>query len=101
MGPRDVARLAGASVMLPAGGFAAHCAQVPMRWGPARVVTPRLLAAARRRGLHVHVWTVDREEEMLDLLDLGIDEASIRTMIDENPRRLLGLPSAQEEAAAP
>jgi len=73
MGPRDVARLAGASIMLPAGGFGAHCAQVPIRWGPARVLTPRFLAAARRRGLHVHVWTVDREEEMLALLDLGVD----------------------------
>jgi hypothetical protein len=34
------------------------------------------------------------------LLDLGIAPAAIRTMIDANPRKLLGLPSAADEAAA-
>jgi glycerophosphoryl diester phosphodiesterase len=73
MGPRDVARLASAAWRVPVGGFGAHCAQVPVRWGRVPVVTPGFLAAARRRGLHVHVWTVDDAAEMRALLDLGVD----------------------------
>ena len=38
------------------GGLAA---QVPERRGPVRVVTSRFIATAHRRGLPVHVWTVD------------------------------------------
>lgn len=41
--------------------------------GPLRVVTPRFLRAARRAGLPVFVWTVNRPETMARLLDLGVD----------------------------
>ncbi len=44
---------------------------VPERLGFVRVVTPRFLAAARRRGLPVVVWTVNDPEDMERLLDLG------------------------------
>lgn len=92
MGPRDVARLVGASLRLPVGAFRAHCAQVPVRWGAVRLVTPRVLRAARRRGLQVHVWTVDGEREMRDLLDLGVDglmtgrPAALRRVLAERGR---------------
>jgi glycerophosphoryl diester phosphodiesterase len=51
----------------------APCAQVPERVGPLRVVTPGLVALAHRRGLRVHVWTVDEAAEMTRLLDMGVD----------------------------
>jgi glycerophosphoryl diester phosphodiesterase len=51
----------------------APCAQVPACVGPLPVVTPGLVALAHRRGLRVHVWTVDEATEMTRLLDMGID----------------------------
>jgi glycerophosphoryl diester phosphodiesterase len=74
MGPRQVAKLVAASRGLPGGGgLTAACAQVPTREGPVPLVTPRFVAAAHRRGIQVHVWTVDDKAEMARLLDLGVD----------------------------
>jgi glycerophosphoryl diester phosphodiesterase len=36
-------------------------------------VTPRLLRSAGARGLAVHAWTVNRREDMVRLLNLGVD----------------------------
>jgi glycerophosphoryl diester phosphodiesterase len=48
-------------------------AQVPVRQGRLTVVDRRLITAARRRGIEVHVWTVDRPDQMHELIDLGVD----------------------------
>lgn len=48
-------------------------AQVPRRQGPLPVVTETLLRAAHRRGIEVHVWTINDPSEMAELLDLGVD----------------------------
>jgi glycerophosphoryl diester phosphodiesterase len=47
--------------------------QVPPRTGRLSVADRRLLAAAHRRGVQVHVWTVDAPAEMRRLRDLGVD----------------------------
>lgn len=73
MGPVQVLRLRLASWSLPSGGFSARCAQVPVRQGPIPVVDARFVRAARARGLHVHVWTVNEPEEMTRLVELGVD----------------------------
>ena len=47
--------------------------QVPERQGRLRVVTPRLVAAAHRHGVEVHVWTVNDPDDMRRLVSLGVD----------------------------
>ena len=65
---------------VPWGG---QVAQVPVKQGPVTIVTERTIAAAHRRGLHVHVWTIDEPAEMHRLLDLGVDG-----IMTDRPQRL-------------
>jgi len=69
LGPRGVLALRVGSLRRPVAG----CAQVPVRFGPVPVLDRRFLAAAHRRGLPVHAWTVNAPAEMHRLLDLGVD----------------------------
>ena len=73
MGPRAAAtaRLAAYTGRMPRRG--ADCLQVPVRHGRITVVDSRLVSAAHRAGLPVHVWTIDDAAEMERLLDLGVD----------------------------
>ena len=73
MGPRAVAlaRLTTASSVMRRLG--ADCIQVPIRRGPIPIVTKRFIAAAHRAGLPVHVWTINEETTINELLDLGVD----------------------------
>jgi glycerophosphoryl diester phosphodiesterase len=47
--------------------------QVPVEYQGREVVTPRFVEAAHNRNVRVDVWTIDEEEEMWRLLDLGVD----------------------------
>jgi glycerophosphoryl diester phosphodiesterase len=73
MGPRAVrvARVASACWWMPRQG--ADCIQVPLRHGRTLIVGPRFVGAAHRAGLAVHVWTINDQATMLELLDLGVD----------------------------
>ncbi len=50
-----------------------HAAQVPVRFRGLTLVRPGVLAEAHRRGVAVHVWTIDEPAEMHRLLDMGVD----------------------------
>jgi glycerophosphoryl diester phosphodiesterase len=98
MGPRAlaVARVAALYGRMPRQG--ADCVQVPRRRGPIPIVTARFVRAAHRAGLPVHVWTVDDESTMHDVLDLDVDG-----VMTDRPRLLRdvfvarGLPLAKDE----
>jgi len=73
MGPGAVAltRLSAIWGAMPRLG--ADCVQVPIREGPVRIVTKRFVEAAHRARLAVHVWTINDETTIDELLDLGVD----------------------------
>lgn len=70
--------------------------QVPVRAGSVTLVTPRLLDAAHRAGLVVHVWTIDDRSEMFRLLDLGVDG-----LMSDYPDRLRGAVVERSEPVHP
>lgn len=47
--------------------------QVPVRYGRITVITPRTVAAIKRAGLEIHVWTINTVAEMEELIDMGVD----------------------------
>jgi glycerophosphoryl diester phosphodiesterase len=73
LGPRSTARLRAAGRKLPVGRLPGACAQVPHTYKGLTITDERLVRAAHRRGLQVHVWTIDVTSEMTELLDLGVD----------------------------
>jgi glycerophosphoryl diester phosphodiesterase len=72
LGPTGVLKLKSASAGMPFRRFREGCAQVPAKANNVTIVTRRFVEAAERMGLQVHVWTIDDEEEMRRLIDLGV-----------------------------
>jgi glycerophosphoryl diester phosphodiesterase len=90
LGPRSIAKLvAASSAGLPAGRLPAPCAQVPVSARGVTIVDEKFVRAAHKRGMQVHVWTIDDEAEMRRLLDLGVDgimtdvPAVLRALLEE------------------
>lgn len=76
LGPIAATRLRGASYVPSLGRWRpgpAGTVQVPVSQGPIRVVDTRFIDAAHRRGLAVHVWTVNDAATMDRLVDLNVD----------------------------
>jgi glycerophosphoryl diester phosphodiesterase len=67
---------------------AAPALQIPDRLGQTVLATPELAATARRRNLKLHVWTVNDERRMRELIEIGVDG-----IITDRPDRLLPLAS--------
>jgi len=76
--PLERARAVGAEVLHPWVGLA----------------TPDLVAAAHAEGLRVYVYTVDAEDEMRRLLDLGVD--GLFTNYPDRLRALIGVPEGED-----
>lgn len=79
-----------------AGGAGAGCprgfdlASLPHRMGALTVVDAKVVRYFHGRGMPVHVWTVDDEREMRDLLAIGVD--GIVTDRPDVLARVLGRP---------
>lgn len=48
-------------------------AQVPSTYGKRRIVTRAFVRTAHRHGIPVDVWTINDQQEMEHLLDMGVD----------------------------
>lgn len=60
--------------------------QVPESAGGRQLLTAELVAAAHRRGLEVHVWTINDEAAMRRMIELGVDG-----IITDYPDKLIEL----------
>lgn len=60
--------------------------QVPAVYGEQVLVDERFVEAAHSDGLAVHVWTINDDQEMARLVDLGVDG-----IISDRPSALVGL----------
>jgi glycerophosphoryl diester phosphodiesterase len=87
------ARAAALCGWLPREG--ADCIQVPRRGGRIPIVTAGFVRAAHRAGLPVHVWTVNAESSMHELLELGVDG-----IMTDHPRLLRDVFAARGLAVA-
>jgi glycerophosphoryl diester phosphodiesterase len=88
-GPRDVLGLAQALATgdpIPVGVLRHVAVQVPPRFGGTDVVTAHAVHACHEAGLAVHVWTIDDEDEMRRLIDLGVDG-----IMSDTPTTLVGV----------
>ncbi len=68
------------------GPATASALQLPTRMKGLRVVDERLVATAQEAGLQVHVWTVNRVQDMAFYLDIGVNG-----IITDRPDLLKGL----------
>jgi glycerophosphoryl diester phosphodiesterase len=68
--------------------------QIPTHFMGEALVTPESVDAAHRAGLRVHVWTVNETEEMVRLLDCGVDG-----LMSDDPETLVRV--ARERAGEP
>jgi len=73
LGTAGITRMRMASYGARTGRFAGGCVQVPTHIGKRVLVDQRFVDTAHRRGLPVHVWTIDERKQMERLLDLGVD----------------------------
>ena len=65
--------------------------QIPPEFEGWKLVTPESIEFAHKLGVEMHVWTVNEEREMNELLDLGVDG-----LITDFPARALGVVHARE-----
>ena len=68
--------------------------QIPPEHQSIRLATREIVAAAHRRGLEVHVWTINEQAEMEEMLSLGVDG-----IITDCPGRLLSMLRSRQAGA--
>jgi glycerophosphoryl diester phosphodiesterase len=69
-----------------------HVFAVPEQFGNLRVITPRFVSSAQRRGIEVQAWTINEREQMIRMLDAGVDG-----IITDEPVLLINLLESRGE----
>lgn len=72
MGPAAIGRLRLSGFGVPVGPFSGACVQLPTVYKDRTLVDGRFVRGATRRGIPVHVWTIDEPVEINRLLDMGV-----------------------------
>lgn len=62
-----------AKMLVPSVKHGVEAVQVPLKQMRVQVVTPRFIRLCHARGLAVHVWTINHEATMRELLAQGVD----------------------------
>ncbi len=70
----------------PSGVAAGDALQIPPEHRGLKLATREVVAAAHQSGLEVHIWTINDQAEMQEMLSLGVDG-----IITDYPTRLLTL----------
>ena len=74
VGPWDALRVRLAACGLPMGGFSRPgCVQFPEKQWGIPLVDADTVALCHSHDLQVHVWTIDKPQDMNRLIDLGVD----------------------------
>jgi glycerophosphoryl diester phosphodiesterase len=68
------------SIILLVNSFPAEALQIPEYLGTSHIVTGSFVSMAHRKGIRVHVWTVNEEKDMRRLFDAGVDG-----IVSDNP----------------
>lgn len=68
--------------------------QIPPEHQGLKLATREIVAAAHRKGLEVHVWTINDQAQMEEMLSLGVDG-----IITDHPGRLLALLHSRQQKA--
>ncbi|TAL33014.1 MAG: glycerophosphodiester phosphodiesterase [Spirochaetes bacterium] len=66
--------------------FAGDALQVPEFLGPSNIASDAFIDVSHRKGLRVHVWTVNEEKDMRRLLKSGVD-----AIVSDRPEVLAGI----------
>ena len=86
MGPFEVMKLLLASFGLYRRKVPGNCLQIPIYQYGIKLVTKRFINYIHSIGLKIHVWTINDEDTMHKLIDLGVDG-----IITDRPKTLKDL----------
>ena len=86
MGPFEVMKLLLASFGLYRKKVTGNCLQIPIYQYGIKLVTKRFINYIHSIGLKIHVWTINDEDTMQKLIDLGVDG-----IITDRPKTLKDL----------
>ncbi len=75
--PAEVTKFVFALKMRVIGLFSKRCKyeafQIPRKYGRINIVDERFIKASHERNIAIHVWTINERDEMLELIELGVD----------------------------